>query len=198
MASLPHFHCMAQLDKAVLDGLSAVRAAHQASTEPTQLSLQVRVPNGPVVVLATVSVQPPPAKKQRRTVEGEVLGGYHGHALFKRKETGAVTRIKELLESDDRFLQVALATHGTSKKGTVITNKTYLAESLVDKAWASLCDEDKQPWKMAAQRAKRHLDAVDWTTLRGALDTCPGFDRFVSGLRNGKASVCDKFIDGDL
>jgi hypothetical protein len=133
-------------------------------------------------MLATVSVQPLVRRKKRR-VDGEDWGGYHAHLLFKRKETGAVARIKELLDEDSNRLAAVWAAYGKSRTGAAITHKTYLAESLADKAWATFNAEDKSPWQLAAEAAKRHLDAVDWSDLDGALDQCEGFKRFLARLK---------------
>jgi hypothetical protein len=134
-------------------------------------------------VLATVSVQPPQVKKRRRSPSGEELGGYHGHLLFKRPETGAVARIKQLLEGDANLLAAVWVAHGKSRTGAAITHKSYLSESLADKAWAALSEEDKSPWLLAAESSKRHLADVDWSEMDGALDECEGFAHFLSTLK---------------
>ena len=163
-------------------GLATLETEYAATKEPKQLNVSVRLPDGSMAELATVSVQPPVKRKKRR-VDGEEWGGYHAHLLFKRKETGAVARIKELLDEDSNRLAAVWAAHGKSRTGAAITHKTYLAESLADKAWATFNAEDKSPWQLAAEAAKRHLNAVDWSDLDGALDQCEGFKRFLARLK---------------
>ena len=182
MARVPHFHCKEQLLSALHAAVTSLNADYAACTEPTQLALRVRLPDGSMSILATVSVQPPQPKKRRRSPNGEELGGYHGHLLFKRPETGAVARIKQLLEDDANLMAAVWAAHGKSRTGAAITHKSYLAESLADKAWATLSEEDKSPWHIAAETSKRHLTAVDWSELEGALDECEGFTRFLTTL----------------
>jgi hypothetical protein len=94
-----------------------------------------------------------------------------------------VTRLKNILEGDANLLAAVWAAHGTSRSGAAITHKSYLAESLADKAWASMTAADRLPWNEAAEAAKRHLDAVDWGRLDGALDKCQGFATFLSTLK---------------
>jgi hypothetical protein len=183
MTPVPHFHCKEQLLSAVHAAVTTLNADYAACAEPMQLALRVRLPDGSIPVLATVSVQPPPLKKRRRSPNDEELGGYHGHLLFKRPETGAVARIKQLLEDDANLLAAVWAAHGKSRTGAAITHKSYLSESLADKAWAALSDEDKCPWHIAAELSKRHLTAVDWSKLDGALDECEGFTRFLATLK---------------
>ena len=182
MPPIPHFHSKEQLVSALHAGLTTLDAEYAAITEPTQLSVRVRLPDGSMAALATVSVQPHVKRKKRR-VDGEEWGGYHAHLLFKRKETGAIARIKELLDEDSSRLAAVWAAYGKSRTGAAITHKTYLAESLADKAWATFNAEDKRPWQLAAEAAKRHLNAVDWSNLNGALDQCEGFKRFLARLR---------------
>ena len=182
MAPVPHFHSKEQLVSALHAGLATLEVEYAAITEPKQLSVSVRLPDGSMAELATVSVQPPVKRKKRR-VDGEEWGGYHAHLLFKRKETGAVARIKELLDEDSNRLAAVWAAHGKSRTGAAITHKTYLAESLADKAWATFNAEDKCPWQLAAEAAKRHLNAVDWSELDGAIDQCEGFKRFLARLK---------------
>ena len=101
MAPPPHFHSKNQLLTAFHAALTAFNAEYAECTDPTQLSVRVRLTDGNVSVLATVSVQP---TKKRRTAKGEDWGGYHGHLLFKRPETGAVSRIRKVLEVDAKLL----------------------------------------------------------------------------------------------
>jgi hypothetical protein len=182
MPPIPHFHSKEQLVSALHAGLATLDAEYAATTEPTQLSVRVRLPDGSMAALATVSVQPLVKRKKQR-VDGEEWGGYHAHLLFKRKETGAVARIKELLDEDSNRLAAVWAAYGKSRTGVAITHKTYLAESLADKAWATFNADDKSPWQLAAEAAKRHLNAVDWSDLDGALDQCKGFKRFLACLK---------------
>ncbi len=182
MAQVPHFHSKEQLLSALHAGVASLNVEYAACTEPQELCIRVRQPDGNMAVVATVSVQPPQTRKKRRAPDGEPLGGYHGHLLFKRPETGAVTRLKNILEGDANLLAAVWAAHGTSRSGAAITHKSYLAESLADKAWATLSEEDKSPWHIAAETSKRHLTAVDWSELEGALDECEGFTRFLTTL----------------
>ena len=185
----PHFHCMPQLHTEVAAALAALDKAHASCKEPTLLKLTLKMPDGQDKVLATVSTQPPPPKRQRQSADGEPLGGYSGHLLFKRPETGAVAHIKRLLESDKELLSVVHAVHGKSKSGANITNLAFLAESLVDKAWGTLGIDEKQPWRAAAELAKGHLKAVAWSTLDGAINRCVGFAVFVDKLKALKPSI---------
>jgi hypothetical protein len=143
----------------------------------------VRLPEGTSSLVATVSVQPPPPKRKRKKTDGEEWVGYHGHLLFKRPETGAVARIKQLLGADANLASAVWALHGKSRAGATITHKSYLCESLADKAWSALSDQDKLPWRDAAEEAKGHLAAVGWTQLEGALDDCKGFANFLATLK---------------
>lgn len=181
MPAVPHFHSKEQLVSALHAGLATLEADYAATTEPAQLSVRVRLPDGSTATLATVSVQPP--KRKKRRTDGEDWGGYHAHLLFKRKETGAVARIKALLDEDANRLAAVWAAHGKSRTGAAITHKTYLAESLADKAWATFTAEDKSPWQLEAESSKRQLSAVDWRALDGAIDKCEGFERFLAGLK---------------
>jgi hypothetical protein len=174
---------MPQLHTQVSAALALLDKAHANCTEPSLLKLVFKMPDGQDKVIATVSTQPPPAKRQRRDIYGELLGGYNGHLLFKRPETGAVTHIRLLLESDKELLGAVQAVHGKSKAGACITNVVFLAESLCDKAWGSLSPEEKQPWKEAAELAKGYLKVVAWRPLVGAIDRCHGFSRFVDTLK---------------
>lgn len=180
MAPPPHFHSKDQLLTAFHAAVTAFNAEYAECTEPTRLSVRVRLPDGSVSVLATVSVQP---TKKRRTAKGEDWGGYHGHLLFKRPETGAVSCIRSLLEEDAKLLGAVSAVHGKSQSGAAITNVAHLAESLADKAWGSMSAADRLPWHEAAELSKRQLNAVSWGKLEGALDDCKGFARFVDSLK---------------
>lgn len=119
----------------------------------------------------TVSIQPLKRKKRtRRLVDGEEWGAFHAHLLWKRRETGAVARIKQLLAESSELLTAIWAAHGVSRGGAAITHKTLLAEALADRAWATFDEADRQPWQVAADKAKRFVENVDWSSLDGALD----------------------------
>jgi hypothetical protein len=182
MAPLPHFHSADQVLSAFHASLSAFNTERAACTEPTQVDIRVRLPDGSVFTLATVSVQPPPPKRRRRTTNGETWGGYHGHLLWKRPETGAVACLRRVLDADAALAAAVWAAHGVSRTGASIKHVSHLAESLADKAWAAMSAEDRLPWHDAAQRAKGRLDAVEWSTLDGALEECGGFRSFMARL----------------
>jgi hypothetical protein len=182
-AVVPHFHSKEQLLSAFHAAVSCFNDEYKACKEPTQLAFRVRLPEGTSSLVVTVSVQPPPPKRKRRKTNGEDWGGYHGHLLFKRPETGAVARIKQLLGADANLASAVWTIHGKSRAGATITHKSYLCESLADKAWSALSDQDKLPWHDAAEEAKGHLAAVDWSQLEGALDECKGFARFMASLK---------------
>jgi hypothetical protein len=58
-----------------------------------------------------------------------------------------------------------------------------------------MSDQDRLPWRAAAEEAKGHLADVDWSQLRGALDACEGFARFVASfeaLMSSTASITQR------
>ena len=173
---------MDQLRSVVKASLACLDKAHAACKEPALLKMTFNI-CGQDKVVATVSTQPRPMKRQRRNARGELLGGFSAHLLYKRPETGAVGCFRRLLESDKELLSAVQAVHGTSKSGAIIANVAFLAESLADKAWGNLTPADKQPWITAAERAKGHLEAVRWGSLDHAIERCDGFSKFFDELK---------------
>jgi hypothetical protein len=128
------------------------------------IALQVTKPAGERANLATASAQPV-GKKRKRTHDG--LGGYHVCHLLKHEKAGVIPYLKELLKRDHALKAAVVVTPhlSTSKKRNRIANASLLAESLADKIWAEMNDEEKVPWKAAAVASNRTLEGIDWPDL---------------------------------
>ncbi len=66
----------------VAEALKSLDKAHASCTEPTLLKLTFNI-GGQDKVVATVSTQPRPTKRQRRDAHGEPLGGFSAHLLYR-------------------------------------------------------------------------------------------------------------------
>ena len=164
---------------------AAVRAAqiaHLSCNEPMLIALQVTSPSGERVTLATASAQP--AGKNRKRKHDAGVGGYHACHLFKHEKAGVIPYLKDLLRLDHELKAAVLASphYSTSKKGNRITNASLLAESMVDRVWAEMSDDEKQPWKAVAVASNRTLEGVDWPDLASKARRCKTLIRFVVKL----------------
>lgn len=181
-AVVPHYHSMDQMLESVKAGVRAAQITHLSCGEPMLIPLQVVAPTGERVTLATASAQPTGKNKKRKPqAEG---GGYHACHLFKHEKAGVIPRLKELLRHDQELKAAVVASphFSTSKKGNRITNSSLLAESLADKVWREMSEEEKLPWKAAAVASNRTLEGVDWVDLTSKARRCTTLVNFVGKL----------------
>jgi hypothetical protein len=163
-------------------GVRTAQVAHLSCNEPMMIPLQIMSPTGESVTVATASAQP--TGKNRKRKHDTCVGGYHACHLFKHEKAGVIPYLKDLLRLDHEMKAAVLASphYSTSKKGNHITNTSLLAESMADRVWAEMSDEEKQAWKVAAVASNRTLDGVDWPDLAAKARRCRTLVRFVAKL----------------
>lgn len=186
-----------QMLDSIKDGIKAAETAYASCTEPMMLSLTVASPAGAFVTLATASAQP--TKKRKQDPE---LGGYHACHLFKHAKAGVIPYFKELLRQDSKLRAAVMGspTLSTSKKGKRITHISLMAESLADRVWSTMTEDEKRVWKGTSVACKRSLDGVNWEELASTARRCKTFIRFVVGLHalvgTSAQAAGDERVDG--